>query len=295
MEYPESLNEKTKKNNNDEQKYNTKKKDKPSNAFLFLEAELATTLNAARRTRISSDRSYAKKEAFRPENFKTGPTLDDLCPPPPTDLKERMWISTFYRAGILISSFQLFPHLTSFLCEFITVTPYQLGTITSKFGPGISILYGTFISLTLSILYERQQNIQRNASAETSLLSLLARDMLSVFNGDHDRAVEGSHCILIQIFILVRESRGNELMNLIYSDPYAAISDLISEKEVELFEKDNGLGARGVRYILNIFLRIYNYNSRKKCLTQYIFVTDFFFFTNNLTWFSLLSLILETP
>jgi len=245
LEYPESLNEKTKKNNNDEQKYNTKKKDKPSNAFLFLEAELAATLTAARRTRILSDRSYAKKEAFRPENFKTGPTLDDLCPPPPTDLKERMWISTFYRAGILISSFQLFPHLTSFLCEFITVTPNQLGTITSKFGPGISILYGTFISLTLSILYERQQNIQRNASAETSLLSLLARDMLSVFNEDHDRAVEGSHCILIQILILVRESRGNELMNLIYSDPYAAISDLISEKEVELFEKDNGLGARG--------------------------------------------------
>merc|ERR1712238_286631 len=81
LEYPESLNEKTKKNNNDEQKKNTKKKDKPSNAFLFLEAELAATLTTARRTRILSDRSYAKKEAFRPENFKTGPTLDDLCPP----------------------------------------------------------------------------------------------------------------------------------------------------------------------------------------------------------------------
>jgi len=249
-EWSKSFKEKAKKNKEDDQNHSTSKKNKTSN-LLFFESELASTLTAARRTRVLSYRSYAKSDPFQPENFKTGPTLDDLAPPPPTTLVERIWVSSFYRVGILIISFILFPYITSFLCQFVTVTPNQLDTITSKFGPGISILYGLFISLTLSILYNRQKNIQETAAVESSLLSLLARDVLSVFNEDYDRAVEGSQCILNQIIILVKESRGNELMYLIYSDPYATISDLIYEKEAELSKKENGLGALGTT-IINI-------------------------------------------
>ena len=64
--------------------------------------------------------------------------------------------------------------------------PGKLADITSKFGPGVSILYGTFISLTLSILYERQRDIQNDAAVEASLLALITRNLLSIFRRDED-------------------------------------------------------------------------------------------------------------
>lgn len=125
--------------------------------------------------------------------------------------------------------------------------PDQLNEITSQFGPGISILYGTFVSLTLSILYGRQKNIQGAVTLETSLLSLLTRNLLAIFKKDKERTIEGGQCVADQIRILVKESRGKELMTLIYSDPYARILELIEEVEDDLIEANKEPGAQGAR------------------------------------------------
>ena len=105
--------------------------------------------------------------------------------------------------------------------------------------PGISILYGTFVSLTLSILYRRQRDIQDNVAQETSLLLLIMRNMLSLFGGGADRtngrdcrikhqlAIDAGQCVAIQIQTLVQSSRGEELMRLIYADPYARLLELL--------------------------------------------------------------------
>jgi len=49
-----------------------------------------------------------------------------------------------------------------------------------------------------------------------------------------------------QIRTLVRGSRGQELMGVMYSDPYARILELIEEREYRLMQESNDLGAQGV-------------------------------------------------
>ena len=81
-------------------------------------------------------------------------------------------------------------------------------------------MYGTFISLTLSILYNRQSRLQEHVSVESSCLSLLVRDLLLLFRNRKQDAVDGCQCVADQVRTLVRGSRGSELMGLIYCDPY---------------------------------------------------------------------------
>lgn len=101
--------------------------------------------------------------------------------------------------------------------------------ITSKFGPVIAILYGTFVSLTLSILYERQRKIQESVGVEASFLVYITRIMLSLFRKDKENAIEAGQCSADQIRTLVKSSRGEELMLIMYSDPYARMFDLVDQ------------------------------------------------------------------
>lgn len=123
----------------------------------------------AKKQRLLKGRAYAKPEPFRTENIQTPPSLRDLSPPENDDL-QTFWISTPARLLSFAAAYIGFPYFTRFLDHFVTMPPQQLDEITSKFGPGISILYGTFISLTLSILYRRQQEIQDIVAEEASML-----------------------------------------------------------------------------------------------------------------------------
>ena len=216
------------------------------------EPEVSAILKAARATRLVKGRSYARRDAFEKENIASRPTLDDLSPPtpPPGSPFNKIWISATYRFGIIFAAYFSFPPITRTLEQAVTVTPDLVNELTSKFAPGISILYGTFISLTLSILYDRLKNIQNSVAAETSLISLLAQNVLVVFRNDEERMVRGGQCIADQIRILVKESRGRELMSVIYSDPYLRILELVAEKEDELImQKDTDvMAARSVSF-----------------------------------------------
>ena len=125
--------------------------------------------------------------------------------------------------------------------------PEQLDDIVSKFGPGIAILYGTFVSLTLSILYNRQQSIQENVAKESSLVTLITRDLLSLLRKDKVLAIEAGQCAADHIRTLVRGSRGGELLLLMYSDPFARMNDLIDRKEEMFLESGKtDLDGKGV-------------------------------------------------
>ena len=121
----------------------------------------------AKRTRLLEERSYARKEPFAMENITRAPNLEDVSSTT-LDSWEGLWISTPFRVGIFGSAYLLFPFVTRFLDNFVTMPPEQLDEITSKFGPGVSILYGTFISLTLSILYNRQRALQTDGTCVLS-------------------------------------------------------------------------------------------------------------------------------
>jgi len=186
-----------------------------------------------KRTRLLNDRAYAKPEAFNPENLAKPPTLEDLSPPRSSTV-DTFWIGTPARIISLVVPYYSFPFIVRFLDTFVTMPPAQLEEIVGKFGPGISILYGTFVSLTLSILYNRLQSIQEDVSKESAMVTLIVRDLLCLFRRDQDLAIEAAQCAAIHIRTLVRGSRGGELMMMMYSDPFARIRDLIDQKE-EMF------------------------------------------------------------
>ena len=92
--------------------------------------------------------------------------------------------------------------------SFIDLTENQLDEVLGRFAPGVSILYGTLISLTLSILYNRQLTIQDNIAIECSLLTTMTRNLLSLFKNYRDKAIEAGQCAADQIRTLVRSFRG---------------------------------------------------------------------------------------
>ena len=112
----------------------------------------------------------------------------------------------------------------------LETTPLLDGALSDKLGTGIMILYSTFISLTLSILYERQKNISAEIAKESSTLVLLTRNILEIFKEDEERLLDASDCISNQVRIIVKESRGTELLTMMYSDPYIRILDLLTEE-----------------------------------------------------------------
>jgi len=112
----------------------------------------------------------------------------------------------------------------------------MLDNISHTFGPGVSILYGTFVTLTVSILYQRQHDIQDLASKESSLLAMTSRTLLSIFKKDKKLAIQAGQSVADQIMILTQASRGDELMGIMYDDPYAQMLDLLEKKEEQLLD-----------------------------------------------------------
>lgn len=211
-----------------------------------LEGDLFQISNSARRSRLLNERAYAKPAPFTPENLMKPPTLEDLSPPLSSKV-DTFWIGTPARVLSLGVPYFAFPYITRFLSRFVTMPPEQLDDIVSKFGPGIAILYGTFVSLTLSILYNRQQSIQENVAKESSLVTLITRDLLSLLRKDKVLAIEAGQCAADHIRTLVRGSRGGELLLLMYSDPFARMNDLIDRKEEMFLESGKtDLDGKGV-------------------------------------------------
>jgi hypothetical protein len=198
--------------------------------------------------------------------------LADLSPPPPKPL-DKLWISSPFRVLTFILAFFSLPIITELLNSYVvTMAPEQLDEITSKFGPGkhlrrsvlaccnvfhsqfrvlvigISILYGTFISLTLSILYNRQQSIQSIVSQEACLITMMLRNLLCLLKDDKELAILAGQCAADQIRTLVRGSRGGELICIIYSDPYDRMMELIDLRENDLIAQgQTDFGDKGVR------------------------------------------------
>lgn len=56
---------------------------------------------------------------------------------------------------------------------------------------------------------------------EASFLVHITRAMLSLFRQDKNRSITAAQCVADQIRTLVFSSRGEELMLLMYADPYA--------------------------------------------------------------------------
>jgi len=203
----------------------------------------------ARRTRLIVNRAYAKSAPFANDN-RFPPVLEDLSPPQPA-FKDIFWISTTARLISFAVPYVVFPYIVQFLYGFesLSLSSTQLDEIASKFSPGVSILYGTFVSLTLSILYTRQQRIQDTVSTESALLAMITRNLIRIFRDDKESLIEAGQCIADQIRTLVQKSRGGELMVLMYSDPYSRILELVEKQEEKLEREQGNFGSQVVRIL----------------------------------------------
>jgi hypothetical protein len=191
----------------------------------------------ARKACLLKERSYCKREPFEAENLSTPPTLSDLAPPPPTVL-DKLFVSTPANILYFTVAYLSFPFVTHFLQGIVTTSESRLDEILATFTPGISILYGTFVSLTLSTLYNRQRTIQDNVAVESSLLTVMMRNLFSLFRTDDSKIVVAGQCVADQIRTLVRSSRGEELMLLMYNDPYARMLELIDVHENDIYGRN---------------------------------------------------------
>ena len=185
--------------------------------------------------KILTNRSYSKTTPYEDTNLLNPPMLSDLSPPN-AKLQETFWASIPATLISFAGPYLMFPHLVIFMQHFIGSDPTILQNIRDSFGPGISILYGTFVSLTLSILYKRQQDIQNQAAKESSLLAMTTRNLLTLFKKDHALLVEAGQSAADQIWNLASGNRGTELMMIMYNDPYARMLELLWEKEDEIVE-----------------------------------------------------------
>lgn len=196
-----------------------------------------TFFDNVRSSSLIQDRSYARSDAFEKDHLLDLPDLQDLSSPP-TPLSDNYWFTVPFRLLVCLGAYYGFPFLTSFLVTYVPMVQGLVSISSSDLVPGISILYGTFVSLTLNILYDRKKVITQMASSEAATLLLLARRTSQLFAHDPDRRLSASYCIMDQVRILVREDRGRELMKLIYTDPYESLESIILDYKNEMMKQD---------------------------------------------------------
>jgi len=201
--------------------------------------------NAAKlRQFFLTKRSYARNETFGRSQLGAPPVVEDLLPYP-TPLGESFYLSIPAAFLTFFVTSAVFPSMVDLLDDFIDIPPEKLEAINSKLVPGISILYGTFMSLTLSILYDRQRQVQDSVAKETALLSLLLHDLISLFKNDRAQMVRAGQSVADQVRILLKENRGIEYMSIIYTDPYLRVLDIIREEEERLVELHGHFDSKG--------------------------------------------------
>ena len=103
----------------------------------------------------------------------------------------------------------------------------NLARLVNFYLPGISIVLGTYFSMTLNILYTRYSELQQIIALEASMLAYCFQLLLDLFAKDRKNLIPSAQCIADQIGVLVRDSRGKETMRIIYNDPYAEILHIV--------------------------------------------------------------------
>ncbi|KAL7554539.1 hypothetical protein ACHAWF_018029 [Thalassiosira exigua] len=175
---------------------------------------------------LTDNRSYSNRELLDIDHARMAPTLDDLNQVQPSKL-EAVWVTGPYRLLVYAGSFFAFPYICSVLNTLVEVSPDEFDIINDQFTPGIGILYGTFVALTLDILYERQGKVQENASVEASLLSQVTQNVLGLFRDDPAIAREAAQIIADQVRIIVYRNRGSEMLSIMRADPYARLLSIV--------------------------------------------------------------------
>lgn len=132
------------------------------NYISFIDQSILKTYS--QQTRLIEPRGYAIRDQFLPENAKRSPTVDDVAMPktkygPIAVLLA--WSGLPARLVVGSASYLSFPYIIEFLQRAIItgVDLVELSKLVDSFLPGVAIVLGTYFSLTISILYDRQTRL----------------------------------------------------------------------------------------------------------------------------------------
>lgn len=157
----------------------------------------------------------------------SGPVLcDELFSPGNEPQKFSQYLSAPYRFTVLLSAFALFPTLITTMREMLPeVTKGDVTTVTSSFAPAISLLYGSWLGLTFSILEDRISQLQQTATQESAVLMALSERTSSVLERAKLLGCKPSaNCVFMPIFeattTLAVRSREEELIVIANNDVY---------------------------------------------------------------------------
>mmetsp|Transcript_18737 Transcript_18737/g.45240 ORF Transcript_18737/g.45240 Transcript_18737/m.45240 type:complete len:601 (+) Transcript_18737:310-2112(+) len=196
------------------------------NYISFIDQSILKTYS--QQTRLIEPRRYALPEQFETKNANVEPTIDDVAMPQTNYgpvARLFAWNGLPARTVVGSASYLVFPYIIELLD-----TSTELSKLVDSFLPGISIVLGTYFSLTISILYDRQTRLTEAVNLECSQLALTLINLLHLFeNTDEDAAVEGAQCVADQVRVLVHDNRGRETMGVVYSDPYARLLRLLKD------------------------------------------------------------------
>lgn len=229
---------------------------------VFLSLLFGNLLGVSRESRLLKGRSYALKKVFASDNLEKMATLEDLSTPK-TKWTKRIWFSSLFRVTMLVTSFYSFPGIVGFVSAHVE----SLDSIRNQnqFYSGITIIYATVISLTLSIQYDRQQKITELCAKETSVLLLMSRRILKLFQDDQEKLLESCYCIMDQVRLLVKASRGRELMKMIYSGPYEGIENVLLDRKEEWQKEDPGKDMKVLDSCLDMIQDLMLIRSQRLC------------------------------
>lgn len=203
-------------------------------AFKELKTEFLEVLDSQisdSKKRELRSRSYAaqKSSFMQPKSYAVGApkreyTVQDLSF---SDTKS-IGYSVWFRALVVIFAFLAFPSLESLIMVFHD--DLNTGVVGGAVLPGIGILFGTLISVTYSILLNRQATLQEIATQESSQLSLLTKEISTLFHQeDHRRQVAFQH-IWTHAETLINRGRLQELLQIMNSnDPLLNLRDCVTE------------------------------------------------------------------
>ena len=196
------------------------------NYISFIDQSILKTYS--QQTRLIEPRRYALPEQFETKNANVEPTIDDVAMPQTNYgpiARLFAWNGLPARAVVGSASYLVFPYIIEWLD-----TSTELSKLVDSFLPGISIVLGTYFSLTISILYDRQTRLTEAVNLECSQLALTLINLLHLFEStDEEAAVEGAQCVADQVRVLVHDNRGRETMGVVYSDPYARLLRLLKD------------------------------------------------------------------
>ncbi|KAG5182549.1 hypothetical protein JKP88DRAFT_199228 [Tribonema minus] len=145
------------------------------------------------------------------------------------------------RGALLAAAYAAFPHVCAALAPLIygdgsaaALNERVRAGLTGSFLPGISLLFGTLFSYTISLLVNRQNRIEELVNQELAAMTTLLWHLIDFFDGDPEKREQALKAVWRHTDQLIFNSRYQEILALVQGDSIEELMRMI----IRVDEKD---------------------------------------------------------